>query len=698
MPASSKVPWLPPSWCARIGMRVIWGFAFLVLFSTAGARAATPRPASSDVFITPDPGAGTVPVTGLWRFSTGDNLAWASPSFDDSAWEKIRGDDTWGSQTHPAYTGYAWYRRSIDITNSTEPLAIAMPMVDDAYELYFNGQKIGAYGKLPPGAWWWAPPHSEVFALPASKGVIAVRVWKSLLSSIDPPTLGGFNFAPTIGRPQLLVEQIQGRRFRREHQSLPRLLTSAVLLVSGLIALFLFLRQRTEWLFLWLSLFLIADAYNGFTNLDPLRNGQTFALQQLFIQIQNSVSDISLWLILLSLFGLANLPRWRRWTIILASLYLSAQAIDITAIFLWGHGGAALPWVDAVTTTVYSLTPLFIFVITAVGLARRGRRSLWPLATAVFLYGTWNVVTAIASQGIRFTHWTLTNHLGSLHFVISGYQFDARFILDTILFLALLATVAHHHFLDRRRQTQIDMELKSAREVQQVLMPEATPAVPGFTIGNIYRPASEVGGDFFQVVSLAGGDALVVIGDVSGKGLTAAMTVSLIVGALRTLAEFTSSPAEVLRHLNRRLHGRMHDGFATCLAMRLAPDGKATIANAGHLPPISNQRDLAIEGSLPLGVVENPEYADVALQIREGETLTLYTDGVVEAQNAQGQLFGFERVQQMLRSGASVELLVSEASAFGQQDDLTVLSICRETRGQQAPAADLTADTTPAIA
>ncbi len=694
MPASSRVPRLPLSWCARIGMRVIWSFAFLSLLFASRAEAS--QPASSDVFVTPDPGAGTVPITGLWRFSIGDNLAWASPSFDDSAWEQIRGDDTWGDQTHPAYTGYAWYRRSIDITSSTEPLAIAMPMVDDAYEIYFNGQKIGTYGKLPPGAWWWAPPHSEVFTLPGAKGVIAVRVWKSMLSTIDPPTLGGFNFAPTIGRPRLLVEQIQGRRYRREHQSLPRLLTSAVLLVSGLIALFLFLRQRTQWLFLWLSLFLIADAYNGFNNLDPLQNGQTFALQQLFIQIQNSVSDISLWLILLSLFGLANLPRWRRWTIILASLYLSAQAIDITTIVFWGHGGAALPWIDAITTTIYSLTPLFIFVITAVGLARGGRRSLWPLATAAFLYGAWNVVIAISGQGIRFTHWTLSSDLGNLHFVISGYQFGARFILDTILFLALLATVAHHHFLDRRRQAKIDLELKSAREVQQVLMPEAVPAVPGFTITNIYRPASEVGGDFFQVISLASGDALVIIGDVSGKGLTAAMTVSLIVGGLRTLAEFTSSPAEVLRHLNRRLYGRLHGGFATCLVLRLASDGTATLASAGHLPPLSSQRDHVIEGTLPLGIVETPEYVDEPLQIHEGETLILYTDGVVEAQNAQGQLFGFDRVQQMVRSGASLDLLVSEASAFGQTDDITVLSIRREARVQHGTATDRVAEATPA--
>lgn len=640
--------------------------------------APAPAPAPSDTFTTPAPGNGTVTITGKWRFSTGDNLAWADPSFNDSSWELLNGDDTWGDQTHPAYTGYAWYRRSIDITNATGPIAIEMPLVDDAYELYFNGQKIGVYGKLPPGAWWWSPGHSEVFTLPEPRGVIAVRVWKSILSTIDPATLGGFNSAPVLGRPALLAEQIQSRRLTREHRSLPRLLASAVLSVSGMIALFLFLRQRSQWLFLWLALFLIADAYNGFLNLDPLQHGQSFALQQLLTQIQNSVSDISLWLILLHLFGLADRPRWRRWTLLLASLYLGAQVIDITAIVFWGHGSSILPWIDAASTTVYTLIPLYIFVIIAVGLARGGKRALWPLASVVSLYGMWNVVTAISGQGIRFTHWTLFSDLQALHFSVADYQFNAHFLLDTVLFLALLFTVAHHHFLDRRRQTQVEMELKSAREVQQVLMPDAPPVIPGFTIANSYHPASEVGGDFFQVIALPDNAALIVIGDVSGKGLTAAMTVSLIVGAIRTVAEFTTTPADVLRHLNRRLYGRMQGGFVTCLVLRLASDGTAAIASAGHLPPVSSQRDLRIDGSLPLGIVEKPEYADVPLQLREGETLTLYTDGVVEAQNPQGQLFGFDRVQQMLRSGASLDLVVSEACAFGQQDDITVLSIHRE--------------------
>src|ERR1700750_1141031 len=105
------------------------------------------------------------------------------------------------------------------------------------------------------------------------------------------------------------------------------------------------------------------------------------------------------------------------------------------------------------------------------------------------------------------------------------------------------------------------MEVKSAREVQQVLVPETVPTVPGFAIDSVYKPAAELGGDFFQVLALPNGGTLIVIGDVSGKGLKAAMTVSLIVGTLRTLTDYTQSPAEILRGLNRRLNGRVGGGF-----------------------------------------------------------------------------------------------------------------------------------------
>src|SRR5271168_2676524 len=131
----------------------------------------------------------------------------------------------------------------------------------------------------------------------------------------------------------------------------------------------------------------------------------------------------------------------------------------------------------------------------------------------------------------------------------------------------------------------LEGEMAAAREVQRLMVPEHPPQINGYSIESIYHPAAEVGGDFFQVISLSSDRALVVIGDVSGKGLRAAMIVSMIVGTLRTVSGFTEEPAEILAELNRRLCGRTYGGFVTCLAVRLEDEGRLTLANAGHLPP-----------------------------------------------------------------------------------------------------------------
>ena len=124
-----------------------------------------------------------------------------------------------------------------------------------------------------------------------------------------------------------------------------------------------------------------------------------------------------------------------------------------------------------------------------------------------------------------------------------------------------------------------------------MLIPEEAAAIQGFAIASVYKPAAELGGDFFQVLEQKDGSALIVLGDVSGKGLKAAMTVSLIVGALRTISQYTDQPAEILRGLNRQLLGRSEGGFTTCLLLRITADGTATLANAGHLSPFATGRN-----------------------------------------------------------------------------------------------------------
>jgi len=238
-----------------------------------------------------------------------------------------------------------------------------------------------------------------------------------------------------------------------------------------------------------------------------------------------------------------------------------------------------------------------------------------------------------------------------------------------------------------QRQQAIERELQSARELQQVLIPETLPSIAGYAVTSAYRPAQEVGGDFFQVIAAheSGTDStLIVLGDVSGKGLRAAMTVSLIVGTLRTLAEFSSEPAEILAGLNRRLHGRLYGGFATCVVLRLDGVGRCTIANAGHPSPFLNEQEIELPGALPLGLAEETTYEETVRQLQVGDHLLLYTDGLLEARTAAGELYSFDRLHGLVATKPNAEQATVAAQEFGQDDDITVLTLTRLAAGEES--------------
>jgi serine phosphatase RsbU (regulator of sigma subunit) len=223
----------------------------------------------------------------------------------------------------------------------------------------------------------------------------------------------------------------------------------------------------------------------------------------------------------------------------------------------------------------------------------------------------------------------------------------------------------------------VEQEFKSARELQRVLIPEEQPKTPGYALTSSYKPASEVGGDFFQVIALKDDATLIVLGDVSGKGLKAAMAVSLIVGMVRALAAIFPEPGKLLVELNDRLAGRLHGAFATAIVLRLDPQGQCKVASAGHLSPFVNDREMELPGALPLGISAEIVYDDRAIQLKEGDRLSLYTDGLLEARAASGDLFGFARVEALFATGPTAARATEAAIQFGQDDDITVLTLTR---------------------
>jgi serine phosphatase RsbU (regulator of sigma subunit) len=248
--------------------------------------------------------------------------------------------------------------------------------------------------------------------------------------------------------------------------------------------------------------------------------------------------------------------------------------------------------------------------------------------------------------------------------------------LGDLLFVIAIGVVMFFRFTRvSREQMRVAAELGAAREIQQRLVPAVLPQVKGYTIEAAYFPAQEVGGDFYQVFAQGEAAQLVVVGDVSGKGLKAAMTSTLALGAVRALAQEGLGPGVVLTRLNRQMVETGDGGFITCVCARVTEHGEVTLANAGHLSPYRNGEELPVSPGLPLGIVPEQTYEERAFQLDPGDRLTLLSDGVLEAKNANGELFGFERTRAI--SAQAAESIAGAALKFGQEDDITVLTLAR---------------------
>jgi serine phosphatase RsbU (regulator of sigma subunit) len=159
----------------------------------------------------------------------------------------------------------------------------------------------------------------------------------------------------------------------------------------------------------------------------------------------------------------------------------------------------------------------------------------------------------------------------------------------------------------------------------------------------------------------------------------------LLVGAIRTAASFTTDPKFVLSELNERLLGR-NNAQATCLALRIGRDGTVTLANAGHMAPYLNGEVIQMEGALPLGMVAQVEFSVMRFKLQVSDKLVLLSDGVVEAMDDHGQLFGFDRVLELLSTAKSAAEVANAAQSFGQEDDISVISVTRTSMLESAAA------------
>jgi hypothetical protein len=536
------------------------GLVLAIAASPLALHAATPSqaaPAQSPALAIDGLGKGVTPLGGPWQFHLGDDASFALPQTADATglqgWEALSPDATWGAQGHPAYTGYGWYRKHLHLTTSpgAEPdIAMLIRHIDDAYEIYWNGKLVGHYGTMPPNSsYLWTPPPQTFGLGPIRDGVLALRVWKAPLNSFDTDQLGGLNYAPVIGSPSAITAlKAQSDYSWLRSRQYTFGLTSLYVLVA-LLGLLAWLRNRSQNVLLWLAVFCAAPPTSTF--LVGLRLPFTYNFALGWLQPVLAIQDIGLWFLLLYLLKLNEVGWLYRLTRIIAIVSIVSASLDgLLTLNDWSDPRITM-WAqiaDATLTLIFTVLEAYPLLLVGMALRKKLDLSTWLLAIAAFIAEMLSVVRIAVEQGSRYTHWTIGNKLTAPLFTINGNVFIPQTITNSLLLLAIIYA-AYRYVRDAiHRQGALEQEFKSARELQQVLIPDVLPELPGFAVTSAYRPAQEVGGDFFQIIPLEGesaGSTMILLGDVSGKGLRAAMTVSLIVGATRTLAKFAPNPAEL---------------------------------------------------------------------------------------------------------------------------------------------------------
>jgi len=641
-------------------------------------------------------GKGLAPLDGPWQFHLGDDPAWAAPALDDvtghSGWEQIAADKPWGSQGHLAYAGYAWYRRHLKLSpapGAAPEFSLLIPHIEDVYEIYWNGTRIAQHGKMPPNPSFPNTEPPQTFSLgQARDGVLAVRVWKQPLVSFDSGEQGGFLALPKIGSAAAVAAEVVANEYRWLHSRQYFFGEAALTALVAMLSLVGWLRNRDQRVLLWMAVF--CAAWVATVVLIDLRLPLSFNFAIGWLQPILGLRDVGLWFLLLWLLQLSGNRRVVRFTCALAIVMMVTSSLDgsLSSVDVSSAASAhAVQVTDGFLTAIFTLSELYAPVLVILGMRQRFDHSRWLVAIFAFLSQMMFVVRIALSQGSRFTHWKIAQRIDLPLFYINGNPFTISTIFRLLLLISIVYAVYRYLREEFQRQQAVEQDLLGAQELQRVLIPDSLPSLPGFSLTSAYRPAQEVGGDFFQIIPLEEGtlgSTLVVLGDVSGKGLRAAMAVSLIVGTTRTLAEFTTSPAEILAGLNRRLHGRLCGGFVTCLVLRLDPDGRCVIANAGHPAPFLNRQEVAAPGALPLGLIPVASYEESTVHLETGDHFVLYTDGLLEARTTAGELFGFERLRALFSGSPNAEQATEAAIDFGQQDDITVLTLTRLAVGEQA--------------
>jgi hypothetical protein len=597
---------------------------------------------------------GTVPPEQC-VYKVGDDPRWAAANLDESGWKPFSQYVLTGDMT------IVWARchTDVDLAGAQQP-AVEIAAYGYALQAFVNGRSIGEIANSEMGYGSAETIEKQVLPLPPelarSMRSIAVRVVHDRLSAGAWPGREVVNII-FFGDREALVNSAVRSAGQGLVGYIPVYSCFLVVGTAGLFLLGLFLFDRTQRAALWLGLYCCLVSLSRVVSICWAQVPQ---IPSWVIEPVWAVTIFEPYALVLFTFALVNrrVPRiyW-----ILPATTIVLNIGSIAAFLLPPHW--ALPLSLFVQVTCFNpMWSIFALAGTAPFVA------FWPWAK---LRGRMRIVAPVCAL------WALLEAAFYLGQVVFGRQTWTGPVQTywSILIMIVVVALVGYIFQDQRatadERAQLHGELTAARQVQRTLMPEKLDVAPGMALSVAFLPASEVGGDFFRCRTLKDGSQRVVIGDVSGKGVAAALTSALLLGTADRCDDLP--PASVLKVLNLALRYSAIGGFTTCLCADVSPDGSMRIANAGHLPPYRNGEDVPLINSLPLGVVDRIDYPQTPLQLASGDRLTFISDGVVEARNVARELFGFARTRQI--STCPAQQIAEAARLFGQEDDITVLTL-----------------------
>ncbi len=613
-----------------------------------------------------------IDLSSTWLMQPGDDPRFAAPGFDDSHWLIVQ-----ASRSAASYgltnVDRVWYRTHVRILPSRQNLALLVRSFGGGFQVFVNGTEIGSSGPYPPGG-ASSTNYDIRFPVPAAliaSGdlTIAFRASIGRLSYYGQRSGGIASYTTILLGPEPLLSS---NTLLHQFQSLASNsfnLIIEILIPLMALALALTLPKEHEYTALVISgtTGVLIDSLNIWR---IIHNSPPSDTNFLINGLLSAIAVISSLEFVRLVLGLRRSRWWSGYEALLAILLLGP-------VPLVNH---ALAFGAAGTHSTFGFIVLVIASIIqtpfALGLPLLALWVWWrqrnPDALLLF-------VPLFISAVVQYCQYILfllnRFHLSDIARLpaVPGNVFQLQWseVANFLFSMALLVFLVLRTVRIARSRAALESDLHAVQSVQEILLARASHATPGFRVEHVYHPASEVGGDFFLVSPGPDGSLTAIVGDVSGKGLVAAMRVSMILGVLRR--EEQREPESILRNLNEALLMQGEMGFTTACCVRMEKGGRYTIANAGHIAPYIGGEEVITPSSLPLGIEEGQQYEQVSGMLPAGKTLVMMSDGVVEARSAKGELYGFDRLRQLTM--LSAHDIADVARRFGQEDDITVLTV-----------------------